>query len=252
MTCRNRPHVLKVLTGQLSPGKSNEMLEHFRRCGECREAFDFAAKTMTRSAAASEAAARAPDAGPTGAEDLPRSPVAWPSPARRNRRTLVVLGIAIVGLMLAGVGRDRARPPAELAREVLWKRALAEGTPIVQSPAGGFDARPRVITALLPPGSGGSLRLTILDDSGRTVFQTEVKPGAGGCFVEEVAIDAPEGAFRAARLMAPFPEAGALALDPGRAYGAVVSIGGAHASCSSVFQLAPESAGLQGPTGEGR
>ena len=51
MSCRERTHVFKVLTGDLSPSKSTAMLEHFRRCGECREAFEFAAKTITRTGA---------------------------------------------------------------------------------------------------------------------------------------------------------------------------------------------------------
>jgi hypothetical protein len=249
MACPNRPQALKVLTGQLSPEKSNRMLEHCRRCGECREAFDFAAKTMTKTAGAGVASS---NIDPDFAEpaDTPRFGRSW-SPARRNRRTMIVLGVAVLAMMLSGIGGGRKEPPAEVAAEAHWKRSLADGTPVVLSPSGAFDARPRVVTVLVPPGSG-SVRMAILDDTGRPVHHQDVKPGVAGCFVEESSFDAPGGAFKAARLVIPFPESASLALDPGRSYGVVITISGAHASSSSVFQAGQTPAGLQLPPGEER
>ena len=250
MACPNRHQALRVLTGQLSPGKSNDMLAHFRRCGECREAFDFAAKTMTKTAVAG-AATLEDEGGGRGPRETPRYSGPAPYQVKRNRRTMIVFLVAAVALMLSGIGRDRKEAPAEPATESYWKRALAEGTPVVLAPAGAFEARPRVITALVPPGSG-SLRVTILDDAGRPALDFDAKPGFGGCFVEESSIDAPGGAFRACRLVIPFPEAAALPLDPGRTFGVVVSIAGGHASSSLVFQVTAATTELQGPPGEAR
>lgn len=249
MACPHRHHALRVLTGQLSPAKSNQMLEHFRRCAECREAFDFAAKTMTKTAVAGVASADPyPDCpGPAETPPFGRS---W-SPTRRNRRTMIVLGVAVLAIMLSGIGGGRKEPPAEVTAEAHWKRSLAEGTPVVVSPSGAFEARPRVITVLVPPGSG-SVKLAILDDAGRPVHHQEVNPGVAGCFVEEASFDAPGGAFRAARIVIPFPESASLVFDPGRSYGVFVTIAGAHASSSSVFQVGQTPAGLQLPPGEGR
>jgi hypothetical protein len=246
MPCARRHLSLKVLTGELSPAKSNEMLEHFRRCGECREAFDFAAKTMTKTSFVADVGARDDDTASGTPSDRPRPFGSWPSPARRNRRTLIVFGAVVVAMMVAGIGRDSsAGKTAEPSTETLWKRAVSEGTPVVQAPAGGFEARPRVITALVPLGSG-SIRVMVLDDAGRAVLDREEKPGANGCFVEELPIEAPGGAFKAGRLMTPFPDEAALPLEPGRSYGVVVTIGGGHASSSAVFQVARPPDGLHG------
>lgn len=250
MACPHRPHALRVLTGQLSPTKSNQMLEHCRRCGECREAFDFAAKTMTKTVVAGgvSSADLDPDwSGPAATPRFGRSS----SPARRNHRTMIVLGVAVLAIMLSGLGGGRKEPSAEVASEAHWKRSLSEGTPVVVSPSGAFEARPRVITALVPLGSG-SVEMAIVDDAGRPVHRQDVKPGAAGCFVEESSFDAPGGAFRAGRIVIPFPDAAFLALDAGRSYGVVVTIAGAHASASSVFQVGQAPAGLQLPPGEGR
>jgi hypothetical protein len=249
VTCPNRHQALKVLTGELSASRSNELLEHFRRCGECREAFDFAARTMSRTRNAVAAPAR-PGAGPASSGSSPYSG-SWPNPVRRNRRTLVVFGVAAFALALAGVGRGRGdAPPAEASPEAVCNRLLGEGTPLVQSPAGAFDARPRVISALVPPGSG-SIRIAVLDDGGHVVFERDAKPGSAGCFVEEAAIDAPGGAFTAGRLMAPFPDEAELVVDAGRPYGIVVTVAGGHASPASVFQIGRPVA-LQGAPVEGR
>ena len=171
---------------------------------------------------------------------------------RRNRRTLIVFGVAIVALMVAGVGRGRAGPEvAEPAAEVFWRHALAEATPVVQAPVGSSDARPRVIMALVPVGAAAA-RVTVLDDAGKVAWEREAKSGFEGCFVEETAIDAPGGAFKAGRLLFPFPDEAALALVPGRGYGVVVTVAGGHASASAAFQVRPPSGPLHGAPAEER
>jgi hypothetical protein len=162
----------------------------------------------------------------------------------------MVFAVAIAALAIAGIGRGRGEAqPAELPPEAAWKRLIADGTPVVQSPSGAFDARPRIVTALVPLGSA-SFRLVVLDDSGHVVFEREEKPGSGGCFLEEASIDAPGGAFRAGRLLTSFPAEEALALAPGRAYGLVVAGGGGHASAACVFQTGRS--GLQDAEAEKR
>jgi hypothetical protein len=229
------------------------MLEHCRVCGECREAFDFAAATIAKTAGGCGVPAGI-EADPAGKieEAAPRAS-AWTHPVKRNRRSLILIGVVVLALGLSGVGKGRADAdaPVEPAVEIVWRRLLREGTPVVQSPAGTFDARPRVVTALLPPGSG-SLGVTVLDQAGKVVFQVAAKPGERGCFVEEGDIPAKGGAFRAARLLVPFPDAGVLKLDPGRPYGVVVSVAGGHASSSSVFQVSKGEGALQGAGGEER
>jgi hypothetical protein len=242
MACRERHRVFRVLTGELAPAKSTAMLEHFRTCGECREAFESGAKTIRRTGAVplEAASAEGEDEGDTGSRGPMVMPMAWAGRMKKNRRTMLVFGVAIVALMIAGVGRGRADPQAgaEPAAEVLWRHALAEGTPVVQSPLGVFDARPRVITALVPVGSS-QVRVVVEDDAGRVVFEREAKPGVEGCFLEEAGIDAPGGGFRAGRLLVPFPDEASLVLVPGRACGVTVRVAGGHASSSAVFQVRP-------------
>jgi hypothetical protein len=250
MPCRERPLVFKVLTGDLSPAKSTAMLEHFRRCGECREAFEFGAKTIRQTGVVGVVTpppAASGDEAPVSLR-LPSSPA-----MRRNRRTLIVFGVAIAALMMAGVGRGRgdADKNAEPVAEAVWRRALADGTPVVRAPLGTADARPRVIMALVPVGSV-SARIFVIDDAGRVVLEREVKSGSEGCFVEETGIDAPGGAFRAGRLLVPFPDETALPLVPGRGYGVVVAVAGGHSSASAAFQVRPGAGPLHDAPPEAR
>jgi hypothetical protein len=246
MPCPHRKKTIRVLMGEVGPDTTAKVLEHCRVCGECRQAFDFGAATITRSTAT----ARAEPAGALASSERHAGPAAssgaWRNPVRRNRRTLIVFGVAAVACLLAGVGRGKAgEPPSlEAPAEALWRRMLGEGTPVVQSPAGGFEGRPRVVTALVPPGSG-RFGVSVLDQDGRSVFFREEKPGERGCFVEEVEIAAPGGSFKAGRLLLPFPEEEALALPPGRPFGVVITVGGGHASPASVFQVAGGAAGFQ-------
>jgi hypothetical protein len=195
------------------------------------------------------------DAESHGDADTP-APTGWrswsPPSVRRNRRTLIVFGVAIVALMVAGVGRGRgAQEGAEPAAEVFWRHALAEGTPVVQSPVGSSEARPRVIMALVPVGSAAA-RVTVLDDAGKATWEREAKSGFEGCFVEATWIDAPGGAFSAGRLLVPFPDEATLALAPGRGYAVVVTVAGSHASSSAPFQVRPPSGPLHGAPAEAR
>jgi hypothetical protein len=166
---------------------------------------------------------------------------------------LIVFGVAAVAFMLAGVGKGRsdAGAPLEPTDESCWRRALSQGTPVVQTPCGTFEARPRVITALVPPASA-SFSVTIFDQAGRVVFQREEKPGDRGCFVEEGEIGAAGSSFRAGKLVVTFPDDGAVTLEPGRSYGVAIAIAGGHASASSVFQIMPVEGALHGAAPESR
>ena len=230
------------------------MLEHFRVCGECRHAFDFAAATMTRTAGASASADaisdEVGDAKPAAVRPIRGS---YPNPVRRNRRILIVFGVAAFAFMISQVGKGRAAAdlPAEPSVESLWRRLLSEGTPIVENPAGPFDARPRVITALVPPGAG-RFGVTVLDQAGKVVFQREEQPGERGCFLEECDIPIPSGSFRAGKFVTLFPDEVSLTLEPGRSYGVSITIAGGHASASSVFQISVKDAVLHGAAVEER
>jgi hypothetical protein len=239
MACKHRRKALRVLTGDLGPDSSARMLEHCRVCGECREAFDFAAAALTKSSTAIERphqhAAGAPDSDPSRPSPIG---VARSTQVRRNRRTVIIFGVAALAFMLAGItrGRGDAAAPADPSNEAVWRKTLSAGTPVVDSPAGTFEARPRVITALVPLGAG-SFTVTVLDQSSAVVFRREEKPGERGCFVEDVEIAAPAGTFRAGRFVVPFPEESAMRLEAGQSYGVSVAIAGGRASASSVFQM---------------
>jgi hypothetical protein len=228
------------------------MMEHFRVCGECREAFDFAATTITRTGATSSQALDGPTSAPRtpGRGSLPGS---WPAPVKRNRRTILVFGAVVVAIVVAGLGKrgDAPKEPTEPPEAVIWRRDLSKGTPVVQSPAGTFESRPRVITALVPPGSG-SFGVIVLDDVGHVVLQRDFKPGEKGCFLEEAPIDAPGGSFTAATLLVPFPEEDALVLGSGQNFGVIVTVSGGHASRASVFQVLAPGRELHRPPGEER
>jgi hypothetical protein len=234
---------IKVLMGELGAERSTRMMEHFRVCGECREAFDFAASTIAKASPRRPApVAAGPAAGEAESSSDVRAVPRFAMPARRNRRVIFVFGIAMVALAVAGLGGGRNPPPAagEPSDESVACRLLGGGTPVVESPNGTFDSRPRVITALVPAGAAG-FSVTVLDDSGRPVWRSDEKPGERGCFLEPGEIAAGGKSFRAARLLVPFPDEAALPLAGGRPYGVVVAIAGGHASPSSVLQIrAPE------------
>src|SRR5262245_13351317 len=104
MACPKKSKALKVLMGELGPAATTRMLEHCRVCGECREAFDFAASTISKTGAASAGPpGRRGRSGDDGSTPEDRRVVWTDSVRRRNRRTIVIFGVVFLALLFAGI-----------------------------------------------------------------------------------------------------------------------------------------------------
>ena len=140
------------------------------------------------------------------------------SPRRRGLRRTILLGFVVlifiaVSSQLLKKGDDDGGGDRE-TRLVL--EALAEGLPIVISPAGETTVRPMAISGILPPGNR-SVRLTILGRD-QVAFEREYRATDASAEFDELKIGSGEAARRAVEVLLPFPSSDELALASGARY----------------------------------
>src|SRR5688572_23559285 len=238
MACREKGRTLKVLRGELGVRDAARSLDHVRACGECREAFRFAASTLTKHAASeAEASYEGSPAGDSGGPSRRSSTLGGLVGGRKVRSILIlcVVAMIVIGVASGGFGKQAARARVA-SNEEQWRVLLARGIPVCTSPDGEHEGRPRAVLALVPPATG-AVRLIFVDDSGKVIHEREFSAGKDGCFIEEIEVVAEGGTFRAGRVMLPFPDQESLALEPGIAAGVMIAVPGGHVSASTVYRV---------------
>lgn len=235
VVCAERPLVMGLLAGLLSEAQSNRAIEHMRNCPPCHEALAAAATSTGAGRLREGMDLSDPDLTSLLASARSRFRPRHLRPAPRASWAFAALALVLAGVaVFRGPGRGREADEGA-AEGRIWFQSLIRGVPVMLSPSGVAEARPRTFSCLLPPAATG-FRLVVIGDDGSPVADVPFAPGAPDVLLEPVDIAGSEGGCRAQHVVAPFPAD--VAIEPGRTYGLAIALPGAVISPTITFTVA--------------